>query len=644
MAEYLLSMAEAFQRFMPEVDDIACRTMTYSRLNEFKAGVVEGDIVVAKEGMVLTTELVSAFENERLGALFVTGSLLAPNATIAEPEIEWSPLLKVKGNVVTKNLCLAGSASEIDGDVTADGVLFGFYNHGQMRIRGTTKAELILASDYEFIFDGPVERKHVASWDGRLNIPVDYERERLDRILVPAVLDETNFIHDDVVLDRLSRGLPILRPEAEIGSQPQLQLSEKGEARLTELRARRHRGEEITRLDFKECGLRFAPDQLKEFAGARELVLSKNRIRKLPAWIGSFAQLEVLKLEDCGLATLPRKVAQLPRLRRLELAENPIKSLPFGPDSFRALEILSIGEIYSSRSADFTANLDLSLFPSLRVVEQRYEIDAIEYRDSHDLWNNPQLEILDIGWAALTHGLPAGLLRAKNLRALATKVNKAQLNSVLCRMPAFERLEYLAIGYTDLSSRQLSQLHDALPRAFISCSSVDGKHDYDFPEWERLSQAERDFRDDRTAEALAALDEMTSSLDLRRPLVPFRLHAKLMMLAVKVRWVAADEEQDRGRRQAMAESALQWADRVLSILPAGAEGCWYLDAHELWLVRLQCFYGRAVGHALRASPDPVAATAALDAAQEEVDRFLLPVLRDGKETAIIRSLRARIPD
>ena len=36
----------------------------------------------------------------------------------------------------------------------------------------------------------------------------------------PEVIDETNFVDDDVVLDRLSRGLPILRPESEIGPPP----------------------------------------------------------------------------------------------------------------------------------------------------------------------------------------------------------------------------------------------------------------------------------------------------------------------------------------------------------------------------------------------------------------------------------------
>ena len=647
MAEYLLSMAEAFSR-MPDVGDIASRTMTYSGLDKFKAGVVEGDLVIDREGLVLTSEMVPAFDNAPLGALFITGSLRAPNATIAEPDIDWSPLLKVKGDVVAKNLCLGGSASEIDGDVTVTGALMGHYNHGQMRIRGKTRAPLVLVSGYEFIFEGPVERKYVASSSGRLNIPVDYDRDRLDRILAPEVIDETNFISDGVILDRLSRGLPILRPEGEIGTPAPPRLSDKGAERLAELRARKERGETISQVNLEKCELRFVPDQLREFSGARELMLSNNRVKTLPNWIGEFQALETLGLEDCGLKTLPSEIAALPRLRKLDLTDNPITSLPFGPDSFRCVEILSIGQDNFNPSADFTANLDLSLFPWLRVAEQHYDINTIEelvYRDSHDLWNNPHLEILNISWPALKNGLPGGLLRARNLRALATRVNAAQLGSFLWRGPAFERLEYLSIGYTDLSRTQLARLYEGLPRAFISCNQVDGRSESDFPESERLWAVDKMLYERRFAEALAELDEMVASRNLRRPLLPLELHARLMTLPVRVRRIAAEEEQDRGRREATAGAALTWADRVLSVLPENAEACWYLDYHRLWLVRLECLYARATGLTLRAIPDPAGARAALDLTQRELDRFLLPVNPHwhAGESAVIRELRVRVP-
>ena len=101
-------MAEAFKRFLPSVTDIAARTMTYSGLDKLKARVAEGDLVIERESQVLTSEMVPAFAEAPLGALFITGSLRAPNATITEPDIDWSPLLKIKGNVVARNLCLGG--------------------------------------------------------------------------------------------------------------------------------------------------------------------------------------------------------------------------------------------------------------------------------------------------------------------------------------------------------------------------------------------------------------------------------------------------------------------------------------------------------------------------------------------------------
>jgi hypothetical protein len=648
MSEYLLPMADAFRRFMPEVTSVADRTMTFSRLDQFKAGIVEGDLVISSDGYALTSELVPAFKDAPLGALFVTGSLLAPNSTLAEPDMDWSPLLKVKGNLVAKNLCLAGSASEIDGDLKVAGTLLGYYNHGQLHVRGRTRAHVIIASDYEFIFEGAVKRKHVASWSGRLNIPVDYERDRLHLILTPEVIDETNFVNDGAILNRLKRGLPILRTEGEIGTPPPPRLSDKGAARLADLRARKERGEPIPRVDVEKCELRFVPEQLKEFSGARELVLSNNVVETLPAWIGDFVALEVLRAEDCGLATIPPEIARLPRLRELELANNPINSLPFGRDAFSVLEILTIGEDYTNQSADFTANLDLSLFPWLRVIEQKYDINTIkelEYRDSQELWSNPHLEILNIGWPALTNGIPAGLLLARNLRAFATRLNSAQLGSALWRLPYFERLEYLAIGQTDITRTELARLHDGLPRAFISCANVEGKSDWDFPEHEQLNAVEKSLKQLRFEEALAALDAVASSLNLRRPLLPRKLHAKLLTLCVRGRRSAAEAERDRDRREAMADAATRWADRVLTVLPSNAEACWYLDYHEFWLVRLQCLYARAIGLALGTKPDPAGANAALDLAQSELDRFLLPVNAHwhANETAVVRNLRIRIP-
>jgi hypothetical protein len=172
----------------------------------------------------------------------------------------------------------AAAPPEIDGDVAIEDTLFGYHNHGQTRIRGRTRARLILVSDYELIFDGPVERTYVASSGGRINIPVSYGSGRLDLLLVPEVMDETNFLHDGVVLDRLKRRLPILRPDNEIGRPPPLALSAKAAARLAELRAPKARGEDLEPHHSREMRAALRSRRAKEFSDARELMLSGNRV------------------------------------------------------------------------------------------------------------------------------------------------------------------------------------------------------------------------------------------------------------------------------------------------------------------------------------------------------------------------------
>src|SRR5262249_54931838 len=149
----------------------------------------------------------------------------------------------------------------------------------------------------------------------------------------------------------------------------------------------------------------------------------------------------------------------------------------------------------------------------------------------------------------------------------ATNINPAQLDSALVRLRAFEHLEYLAIGWTDLTRAQLGKLHDHHPRLFISCAYFEDMNYWNFPEHKQLDDVERSVEQGRFDEALAGLHDLTSSLDLRRPLLPIDLHAKLLELCVKIWGDAAEAAPDKARRHAIAEAAVKWADRVLSILP-----------------------------------------------------------------------------
>jgi hypothetical protein len=117
-----------------------------------------------------------------------------------------------------------------------------------------------------------------------------------------------------------------------------------------------------------------------------------------------------------------------------------------------------------------------------------------------------------------------------------------------------------------------------------------------------------------------------SSVNLRRPLMPIKLHAKLMTLAGKVRRVAAQEEQDRGRRQAMAEAALAWADRVPSVLPSKSRkraGISTITSPGWFACNASTAERPASRCAPRLHPPRM---------PPELDRFLLPVNRTGAAT------------
>jgi hypothetical protein len=111
----------------------------------------------------------------------------------------------------------------------------------------------------------------------RLNIPLDCDRDHLDLILAPEVIDETNFVQDGVILERLKRNLPIAAQAR--SARPRRQNSPTREpARLAELGARKQRGAPVDKIDLGKCELRFVPDALREFSGGRELALSGNRV------------------------------------------------------------------------------------------------------------------------------------------------------------------------------------------------------------------------------------------------------------------------------------------------------------------------------------------------------------------------------
>ncbi len=107
-----------------------------------KIRFINGDCEVTGD---LVLELGEGFVEE--DGIIVKGNLKV-TGNIINKSTDYGPFLFVTGNVTAKNLIAGGSEVVVLGNVTVTGVIFGFYNHGRIKITGKTKAKAIIASDH----------------------------------------------------------------------------------------------------------------------------------------------------------------------------------------------------------------------------------------------------------------------------------------------------------------------------------------------------------------------------------------------------------------------------------------------------------------------------------------------------------------
>ena len=100
----------------------------------------------------------------RLESLRLDDSHLEVNGVIVDGDLEvallengeqdFGPFLVVAGSCKAHNVAIAGAPVEIRGNLTVTGTFHGYYNHGITHVRGDVHAQLLIADDYSFSFDG----------------------------------------------------------------------------------------------------------------------------------------------------------------------------------------------------------------------------------------------------------------------------------------------------------------------------------------------------------------------------------------------------------------------------------------------------------------------------------------------------------
>lgn len=96
---------------------------------------------------------------------FVFSNDLNVEGSITQMEGDYGPYLAVCGTLKARNIDKGGSYIEIMGNCEIDGLIYGYYNHGVLKVHGTTCAEYIINDDHFFEFDDVDNTELVAEID-----------------------------------------------------------------------------------------------------------------------------------------------------------------------------------------------------------------------------------------------------------------------------------------------------------------------------------------------------------------------------------------------------------------------------------------------------------------------------------------------
>ncbi len=148
----------------------------------------------------------------RVDALVIEGDLEL-EGDLLNLEGDYGPSLLVLGRVRAQNFVHGGGVWVISGDVEVEHVILGHYNHGQCTIGGSLRAALLMREDHHLDVRGTCDA-------------MDASAAVAQRLLVDEVFDLGDFdadceedqmldlMREELVIERIRQGLPVLRQEA----------------------------------------------------------------------------------------------------------------------------------------------------------------------------------------------------------------------------------------------------------------------------------------------------------------------------------------------------------------------------------------------------------------------------------------------
>ena len=116
----------------------------------------------------------------------------------------------------------------------------------------------------------------------------------------------------------------------------------------------------VRSLDLSKNKLKVIPDYMGTFANLKHLNLNDNKVGTVPSSIGDLSKLESLSMRNNILVTLPRSLESLSHLRSVDLSGNHISSFPKQFVNLKHLDMIDLSRNKITEIPDGVEGLQVS--------------------------------------------------------------------------------------------------------------------------------------------------------------------------------------------------------------------------------------------------------------------------------------------
>lgn len=320
--------------------------------------------------------------------------------------------LVVMGSLKAKNLIQGGGQFYVGKNLEVEQTIYGFYNHGYIRVIGQASAECIFSNDHLFELHGGTSGIVLSSGTVE-GAEVDYDYGELQDALIPELLNVEGSPDEDKIINGIMSNKSLLRSNILPWRVKVAQ----------ELESLVKNSPNIEILNLSEKKINQIPEIVFTLKNLKNLSLRDNGLQKIDERIGELSNLEVLNISHCQILEIPKAITKLKKLKVLNLEFNQLKQIPDFLNEMESLEKLSV-----SYNKNIIFPSDLSGMKSLRHFEMANCFDEAITPFPMFICQLQKLVYLNIS-SNTFDSLPKDLVNISGLQELNLNESLACLNS-----------------------------------------------------------------------------------------------------------------------------------------------------------------------------------------------------------------------